>query len=348
MLTLNLEDRKILILKIIAIFLSLVVLSSSIGIIIYKTSIKEISLLDNNNVIQVSTFKNTVADLLKERNIVLNAKDTVYPSLDTLIETGTQIKIKRAISLVLQDGIKKSNIKTTKETVNEVLQENQIVLNEKDKVSLGLSEKLVNGLILVVTRVTEDTITEQEKVAFKVSKRETTSISRGFERLVKQGRDGLKESTYKATYENGELASKELIKEKVIKKPIAGVVEVGIEPREIISRGETLRYAREITMSASAYTAGSESTGKNPGDRGYGVTASGMKAQRGVVAVDTSVIPLGTKLYIESLDGHTSYGYAVAADRGSAIRGNKIDLFYESLTEALSFGRRNVKVYILE
>ncbi len=66
-----------------------------------------------------------------------------------------------------------------------------------------------------------------------------------------------------------------------------------------------------------------------------------MKAQKGVVAVDTRFIPLGTRLYIPG------YGLAVAADRGSAIKGNRIDLCFNTYAEAVRFGRRIVEVYIL-
>lgn len=99
------------------------------------------------------------------------------------------------------------------------------------------------------------------------------------------------------------------------------------------SRG-MMRYTGAFDMDASAYL---------PSDGGgSGITASGMMAQRGVVAVDPSVIPLGTRLYIPG------YGMAVAADTGGAIVGDRIDLCMESYGEAMNFGRRTVKVYILE
>ncbi|BEU88840.1 3D domain-containing protein [Selenomonas sp. TAMA-11512] len=99
------------------------------------------------------------------------------------------------------------------------------------------------------------------------------------------------------------------------------------------SRG-AMRYRGEYDMEATAYL---------PTDGGgSGITASGMRAQRGVVAVDTRVIPLGTRLYIPG------YGEAIAADTGGAIRGHKIDLCMESYGEAIQFGRRMVKVYVLD
>lgn len=91
-------------------------------------------------------------------------------------------------------------------------------------------------------------------------------------------------------------------------------------------------------MKATAYTYG---------DDGGNKTATGIRPYRGVVAVDPNVIPLGTKLYIETSDGRYVYGNAVAADTGGAIKGNRIDIFLESEQECISFGRRTVNVYIV-
>ena len=90
-------------------------------------------------------------------------------------------------------------------------------------------------------------------------------------------------------------------------------------------------------MEATAYTDDVESQGK-----WVGQTASGMKPQVGVVAVDPKVIPLGTKLYVEG------YGECVAGDTGGAIKGNKIDLFMDTREECIEFGRQVVRVRIVE
>lgn len=92
-------------------------------------------------------------------------------------------------------------------------------------------------------------------------------------------------------------------------------------------------YADVLSMEATAYL---------PSDgNGDGLTAMGIPATYGVVAVDPYVIPLGTRLYIPG------YGEAIAADTGGAIYGYRIDLCMESYSEAINFGRRNVTVYIL-
>ena len=99
------------------------------------------------------------------------------------------------------------------------------------------------------------------------------------------------------------------------------------------SRG-ALRYTNVMVMEASAYL---------PTDGGGScVTATGLPAQHGVVAVDPDVIPLGTRLYIPG------YGLAIAADTGGMIEGDMIDLCMEDYDDCIQFGRRDIDVYILE
>ena len=99
------------------------------------------------------------------------------------------------------------------------------------------------------------------------------------------------------------------------------------------SRGS---YYKCIDVKATAYTAKSSAR-----------TASGAYVCVGNIAVDPKVIPMGTKLYIKSIDGSKDYGYAVASDKGSAIKGNKVDLFFNTYGECLNFGVRTVRVYFI-
>ena len=104
------------------------------------------------------------------------------------------------------------------------------------------------------------------------------------------------------------------------------------QPQVQTSRGAQ-RYSNALTMEATAYI---------PSDgNGDGITATGMVARHGVVAVDPNVIPLGSHLYIPG------YGEAIAADTGGAIYGDRIDLCMDSYGEAMNFGRRYVTVYVL-
>ena len=103
---------------------------------------------------------------------------------------------------------------------------------------------------------------------------------------------------------------------------------------EVKAIDDGVSYAAVMSMEASAYL---------PGDgNGAGITATGIRAGYGVAAVDPSVIPLGTRLYIPG------YGEAIAADTGGAMYGYRIDLCMESYSQAMQFGRRNVTVYVLD
>ena len=111
-------------------------------------------------------------------------------------------------------------------------------------------------------------------------------------------------------------------------------------------------YKSVLSMNATAYCLCKKCCGKSATHPQYGVTASGYKITPGtnekVIAVDTSVIPLGTKVYVEGLNGANSYGYAVAADTGSAIKNMKIDLYMDSHADALRWGFKKVNVYLIE
>lgn len=98
-----------------------------------------------------------------------------------------------------------------------------------------------------------------------------------------------------------------------------------------------------LSSTLTAYTSGKESTGKTPSHPAYGITYSGVKAEEGrTVAVDPSIIPLGSTVYIEGI------GIRRAEDTGSAIKGSKIDVYMNDLQEAQTFGvKRNVKVFVL-
>lgn len=101
-----------------------------------------------------------------------------------------------------------------------------------------------------------------------------------------------------------------------------------------------------VEVVATGYTAGYESTGKTEGHPQYGITFSGVKVKRDLystVAADPNVFPIGTILFIPG------YGFGVVADTGSAIKGKKIDLYYETVEEVYEqWGKKSIEVYVIE
>ncbi len=120
--------------------------------------------------------------------------------------------------------------------------------------------------------------------------------------------------------------------------------------QESIDKDEDFELALEqypkVKVVATGYYAGYESTGKNPSDPSYGITFSGVKVRRdeySTIAADLRVFPLGTILYIPG------YGYGVVADKGGAIRGKKIDLYFETKEDVFKFwGKKTVDVYVVQ
>lgn len=163
-----------------------------------------------------------------------------------------------------------------------------------------------------------------------------------------------------------EMIAKAILEEETIKKNVAPAAVTTYTSRgtnvkreasseqvaeETIEEAPT-EYKEVIEVKATAYCLCKKCCGKSEDHPGYGVTRSGLKIVPGtgmkVIAVDPKVIPLGSKVYVEGVDGVKTYGYAVAADTGSAIKNKKIDLYMDSHEDTVKWGIRNMKVYVIE
>lgn len=295
----------------------------------------DVELNINGKTKTVFTYEKTVGDFLKKEGIVLKNKDLVSPSLDEEINKDMKITISSPKSYHIKDGNKTIIAEASGYTVADVLENLNIKLNKLDRVSLPLDEIAKEGMEIKIDRVVVENIENKIEIPFETESRENKDMFEGDKNVITKGEVGQKTESLKNTYVNGVLETTEVIKSEITKDPVKEVVEVGTKKAAAAPNGKNAK--RVIVMQATAYdpSAGSK-------------TAMGTRARVGAVAVDPRVIPLGSKLYIESMDGFASYGYATAEDTGGAIKGNRIDLFYNSNAEANRFGRRNVKVYVLD
>ncbi len=238
--------------------------------------------------------------------------------------------------------------KTSCKTVKELLSDLKIKVDDDDIVIPNLDTELKSEGKISIIKVDVKVIEKEVEAPFKTIKKKNKELTHKQSRILVQGVNGKNKVKCKEYYAGDKLIKEEVIHVETIVKPIDQVFEEGTKDVFTNDRGDfTARKA--IKMVATAYEAGPRSTGKRPGDKGYGITASGARAKRGTVAVDPRVIPLGTKLYVKSLTpGVPDYGFAIAQDTGGAIKGNKIDLFMDTVWECLQFGRRPVMVYILQ
>lgn len=244
-------------------------------------------------------------------------------------------RIPRINVTIVADGAE-HRVSTSRTAVAGILQEAGIALGKLDRVVPGPLDRVRDGARIVVTRIREEVVSETAPVPFETVRTFTTALRPGIVRQVREGSDGQKMLLSRVRYVDGKAVSRSQISSVVVKRPVDRVLAIGSRGR-YTSRGEW-RTRRILEMSASAYDPGPRSCGKYASGR----TSCGLRAGYGVVAVDPKVIPLGTRLYIEG------YGHAVAGDRGRAIKGNRIDLGFNTYREAIQFGRRTVTVHILE
>lgn len=238
--------------------------------------------------------------------------------------------------------------KTSCKTVEELLEALNIKLDDDDIVIPDLKEELKSEGKISIIKVETKLEEKEVEAPFRTIKKKNKNLNHDQSKILVKGVNGRNKVLSKNYYAAGKIIKEEIIHVETIVKAIDQVYEEGTKDVFVNDRGSfTARNA--IKMVATAYEAGPRSTGKRPGDKGYGITASGARAKRGTVAVDPRVIPLGTRLYIKSLTpGIPDYGFAIAQDTGGAIKGKRIDLFMNTVWECMQFGRRPVMVYILD
>jgi len=318
----------------------------SLGFYVYQG--KPVSLSVDGTTTKITSRSKTVEELIEEEEVKFEKGAYINVPLDTELEKDLNIMIINPKPYTVKVRDTYLEVRSIYDTADQILKEQGLKLGQQDYTEPGLKERLSPGSTIEVFRVNEELVVEESTIPFDEEVKTTDKLDRGTKRIAQKGQEGLKRTYIRKKYINGQLVSTAVEKEEIAKEPVTQIVEKGTRERVVpTSRGNT-RYRKAITMQATGYDLSYQSTGKSPGDKYYGITASGMRARVGVVAIDPRVIPYGTKLYIKSLDGTKDYGFAIAGDTGGAIKGNRIDLFFNSRREALRFGRRNVKVYILE
>lgn len=315
--------------------------------IIITANRKTVTVSIDGKEMKVVTFRKTVGDMLKSNNIIVGPKDKTTPSLDIGVNNGDKIFIKKAVDIEVAVDGKDLKIKTAEDTIEKALDAEGIEVADFDKVSPSVKEPIVEGLKVVVTRVDSKVLKESMPIDFTTVVKKDDESEKGSTKILQSGQTGEKLITTRVIYENGKEIKRQVVSEVVTKQPVQKIVAMGTLGSISSSRGGKVLYTRSVKVRATAYTADYASTGKSPGDYGFGRTATGTTVRRNPngyssIAVDPRVIPLGTKLYVEG------YGYAVAEDTGGAIQGNTIDVFFNSNSEVNNWGVRYVNVYFVK
>lgn len=311
----NEEKASISIMKIICVSIILVLISG-IGVMAVNTNLKDVKIvLENGYEMTVLTSKSTICEVLDENNIMLDENQKTIPDSNEKITAGSVIKI-------------------VDKSYNEV----QIAKVSEEGIETTLDELLNN-----YAPITEKIVTEQVEIPFETITKNVAGTSADTKnRVLQQGKNGLKEVTYKIKYQNEVEIEKIQLSEKIIKEPVNKIIQVN---RVTTSRsGTNSRALPNTTASANAggqiykitaYCPCAKCCGKT-----NGITAMGTHATAGRTVAASSKFAFGTKL---NINGRV---YTVE-DRGGAITGNKIDLFVNTHAEALAWGVRYLPVSVV-
>ncbi len=321
------------------------------GVWAYYASQKHLTISIDGSERSVYTFSDTVEGVLAEIGIVLGENDGINAALDQKLEDQQRIEIKRAVDIAIQADGEEIKLNTVPTTVGEILMMNGILLGENDAVEPGVEDVVGDGTVIVVSRVETEFITREYTIDYPVEIKKDSTLAAGKKKTLQAGVNGTKKEVYKVTYIDGEVSGKELVSREVL-DPVPEIIAQG--NYEVASRSQS---GTAKTSTGSGTSASSSSKGTAPNGMSYtkvltckataythdgSKTKMGTTPRVGAIAVDPSVIPLGSKLYVEG------YGFCVAEDTGGAIKGNKVDVFLDTEAECVNWGVKTLKVWILE
>ena len=343
--------------RIIIIFSSILffICACVVGTVIFK-QYKHITVEVDGEKYSIGTFSKTYEEVFKNQNIIVNTYDKVSVDLKSNIKDKSDVIIERAYPASISCDGKTINVYSTKKTVEELLNDQNIALRANDIVTPSKEVETTPAMEISVTRIDKLIEAKEEEIAFSVVEKEDNSLTKGEENVVEEGINGKRQIAYEVTLENGVEISRKEISSEVIAEPVDKIIAIGTKeipkPQIAIKDPEPQVATQDPEPQVATTPSGNviicTATAYSPYDGGSycDLTASGARATRNpdgysTIAVDPNVIPLGTKLYVKG------YGYGIAQDTGGAIKGNKIDVFFNTTEECINWGVKTVEVTIL-
>jgi uncharacterized protein YabE (DUF348 family)/3D (Asp-Asp-Asp) domain-containing protein len=338
--------------------LSFVVSMTYFGLL-YRESMKSVTLVDEGRVTTVLTHADVVGELLAEQDIEIGPYDRLSAPLDADVEDGARIEIERAKAIAVKADGTTRQLYTLADTVGEALAEAGVALAPSDRVTPAQDAGVTDGMTVQVVRIMREIVETEHPIAYRVIKKQDGSLMQGKEKVVQSGREGVMVKRTELIYEDGVLVAERELSSEIAKPSVDRIIAVGTRKPEVVAAsydasedkvqtvtldGIPVQVRRVLKkMKLTAYSAGPASTGKKPDDPNYGITSTGVKVKEGrTIAVDPDVIPLGWWVYIEG------FGFRRAEDTGSAIKGKIIDIYFDSEETAERFGtKKGYTVYVI-
>lgn len=290
---------------------------------------KNIEIIIDGKSHHVLTRDCSVEKVLAAAGISVTENDKVLPALNGRVLDGGMIEITRAVPMIIQADGKEITLSHIPASVKEVLADADISLGEKDLVNMELDAVVTGEQPIVVSRVTTKIASFTQPIDYQIERIPDSTLEKGISKVITPGRDGQEILTVEVSYADGKEIERVELASSVLAEPVNQVVATGTLTQA--SRGgASFDFSQAMVVEATAYTY-----------TGYR-TATGTNPKVGTIAVDPRVIPLGSRVYVEG------YGFARAEDTGGAIKGNIIDVFLETEHDCRSWGRKKVKIYVLD
>jgi 3D (Asp-Asp-Asp) domain-containing protein/uncharacterized protein YabE (DUF348 family) len=303
---------------------------------------KHVTLVRDGSPQQLETRAATAQEFLAENGIVRATEDALSVDPESSLTDGETIDYRPAVAITIVVDNQSRTVRTAARSVADLLRKQGVDWDKHDRVSPRPASRLADDETITVTHVNAWTEEIRKPIAPATVKHFALGVGLGKTKVIDPGAPGVRQLAYLVTRgADRRPIRRSLLVSRVLRAPKTKIVAEGIGDYAALSKlaergmeGTIKLAGAALSMVATAYTA--QCSGCS------GVTAIGVPAGHGVVAVDPHVIPLGTKMFIPG------YGKAVAGDTGGAIIGHRIDLGFNSIADALSFGRREITVYLLK
>jgi uncharacterized protein YabE (DUF348 family) len=282
-----------------------------------------LTLDDGGELSTIHTTANTVAQVLEEQGLYLYLGDAVSPSPQELVKPGLVISILRSVPVQIQVDGRMVHTRSRAQSVAGLLGQEGIAMIGRDRVEPVLSDPVRAGMTVRVTRVREELQVEFEAIPFATIWVPDPQLEIDQHRLAQEGQVGLNKRRYRVIYEDGQEVERFLEDSWAEQPPITKTLAYGtkIVVRTLETPDGPIEYWRKMRVYTTSYKP--SSCGKDRDHPRYGYTRLGQKLRIGIVAVDPTVIPLKTWMYVPG------YGVAKAGDTGGGVKGRFVDLGYE-------------------
>lgn len=333
-----------------------------------------ITIHDGDRVYELTTTETDPTQIMQKEGIQLGARD--HFEFTELKDRAADLYVIRSFDVRFTDADQTETVVVSGGTVQDVLDLMEVQLSESDIMNCKPTDPLKAGQEISITRVKYEEYKEEQVVPFQEDKPEAELEPGETLEVETEGKDGKKVTSFRKTFVNGKLTTTEVLADEVLEEPVTKVYyikeppvktpesvkadssyepgrnvegsgsttevhvanelryyEAGSAPVELDEDGIPLNYIYKVSGVASAYSNFGRPTLLAPG----------------CVAMDQSIFPFGTRVYIRSTDGSYVYGYSKVADDGKAVNEGRVlvDCFFNTYEESCEFGLKDVDVYVL-